>query len=510
MRARRAARRRTGAAGPRGCATRGPPRPPRPRASSSTASTSTAWLAWLTDDPARRRPARRARGGHGRSASSTTSRSGCTPRAPTPGPSRTPSRPACRSGAPPDAFNARGQDWGLPPWRPDVLAASGYAPYRGLLQGLLRARGRPAHRPRDGPVPPLVGARGAPADRGHVRPLRRRGDARRPRPGGAPRGRGRHRGGPGHGRARRARGAGRAGRARHLGALVRTRLGGHGRPLPPERWRPGCVATATTHDLPSTAARLTGEHVELRAPPRPAHQPAGPGAERGGRAEVGEWLRLPRTARAAARRARRRGGARSARSTASCCAPRPGWSASGCPTRSATAGRRTCRARGTSTPTGACRSRTPTGRPLTLEELAGSPRLHALMRTCGAERGGRGVTGAGPVRHPRARGPHRRSLRLHRGQEERPARRRRSSRYDADDAAHVVPALALTRDDGDDPGPGLSVIETIGLFVVAPARAVRGHRGTGDGPGQVPQAAGLTLSGSTGPSRLDLVGLAGP
>ncbi|MFC9431149.1 hypothetical protein [Streptomyces sp. NPDC056987] len=30
------------------------------------------------------------------------------------------------------------------------------------------------------------------------------------------------------------------------------------------------------------------------------------------------------------------------------------------------------------------------------------------------------------------------------------------------------PALALTRDDGDDPGPGLSVAETLGLFVVAP------------------------------------------
>ncbi|MER7173947.1 hypothetical protein [Streptomyces mesophilus] len=30
------------------------------------------------------------------------------------------------------------------------------------------------------------------------------------------------------------------------------------------------------------------------------------------------------------------------------------------------------------------------------------------------------------------------------------------------------PALALTRDDGDDPGSGLSVVETLGLFVVAP------------------------------------------
>ncbi|MEU6376571.1 hypothetical protein [Streptomyces sp. NPDC046909] len=31
------------------------------------------------------------------------------------------------------------------------------------------------------------------------------------------------------------------------------------------------------------------------------------------------------------------------------------------------------------------------------------------------------------------------------------------------------PALALTRDDGDDPGTGLSVMETLGLYVVAPA-----------------------------------------
>ncbi|MGW2280532.1 hypothetical protein [Streptomyces sp. NPDC001770] len=30
------------------------------------------------------------------------------------------------------------------------------------------------------------------------------------------------------------------------------------------------------------------------------------------------------------------------------------------------------------------------------------------------------------------------------------------------------PALALTRDDGDDPGTGLSVIETISLYVLAP------------------------------------------
>jgi hypothetical protein len=30
------------------------------------------------------------------------------------------------------------------------------------------------------------------------------------------------------------------------------------------------------------------------------------------------------------------------------------------------------------------------------------------------------------------------------------------------------PASALTRDDGDDPGSGLSVVETLGLYVIAP------------------------------------------
>ncbi|GHB40239.1 hypothetical protein GCM10010347_07260 [Streptomyces cirratus] len=30
------------------------------------------------------------------------------------------------------------------------------------------------------------------------------------------------------------------------------------------------------------------------------------------------------------------------------------------------------------------------------------------------------------------------------------------------------PALAVIRDDGDDPGPGLSIGETLGLYVVTP------------------------------------------
>ncbi len=40
-------------------------------------------------------------------------------------------------GAPPDTFNQHGQDWGLPPWRPDRLAATGYAAYRDMLRAVL-------------------------------------------------------------------------------------------------------------------------------------------------------------------------------------------------------------------------------------------------------------------------------------------------------------------------------------------------------------------------------------
>jgi 4-alpha-glucanotransferase len=167
-------------------------------------------------------------------------------------------------GAPPDAFNARGQDWGLPPWRPDRLAASGYAPYRRLLKALFRYAGAlridhvmglfrlwwvpQGHPPTEGTyirydaeamLAVLVleasraGAMVIGEDLGTVEPgvretLRERGV---------------------------------------LGTSVlwfERDWEGDGRPLPPERWRADCLATATTHDLPSTAARLTGEHVELR------------------------------------------------------------------------------------------------------------------------------------------------------------------------------------------------------------------------------------------------------
>ncbi|MFC8367950.1 4-alpha-glucanotransferase [Streptomyces sp. NPDC057239] len=167
-------------------------------------------------------------------------------------------------GAPPDAFNARGQDWGLPPWRPDRLADSGYAPFRALLRGLFRYAGAlridhvmglfrlwwvpEGHPPTEGTyvrydaeamLAVLVleasraGAMVIGEDLGTVE--------------------------PGVREALRERGV--------YGTSVlwfERDWDGDRRPLPPDDWRADCLATATTHDLPPTAARLSGEHVELR------------------------------------------------------------------------------------------------------------------------------------------------------------------------------------------------------------------------------------------------------
>jgi 4-alpha-glucanotransferase len=43
-------------------------------------------------------------------------------------------------GAPPDDFNQLGQDWQVPPWRPDRLPETGYAPVRDMVRAVL-ARG---------------------------------------------------------------------------------------------------------------------------------------------------------------------------------------------------------------------------------------------------------------------------------------------------------------------------------------------------------------------------------
>jgi 4-alpha-glucanotransferase len=197
-------------------------------------------------------------------------------------------------GAPPDAFNARGQDWGLPPWRPDALAATGYAPYRDLVARLLRHAGglRMDH------VMGLFRLWWVPEGRPPTDGAYVRYDAE------AMLGL----------LALEAYEAGAVVIGEDLGTVepgVREELADRGvlgtsvlwferdysgadadrRPLPPAAWRESCLATATTHDLPSTAARLTGEHVELRHRlgllTRPlAEEQAADGAE------VAEWIAL--------------------------------------------------------------------------------------------------------------------------------------------------------------------------------------------------------------------------
>ncbi|MER6223291.1 4-alpha-glucanotransferase [Streptomyces sp900105755] len=194
-------------------------------------------------------------------------------------------------GAPPDAFNARGQDWGLPPWRPDRLAASGHAPFRELLRALFRYAGalRIDH------VMGLFRLWWVPEGRPPTEGTYVRYDAEAML-------------------ALLALEATRAGAVvigEDLGTVepgVRETLqrhgvlgtsvlwferdwAGDGRPLPPERWRADCLATATTHDLPPTAARLTGEHVELRDRlgllTRPLAEERAEAA-----ADIAEWLAL--------------------------------------------------------------------------------------------------------------------------------------------------------------------------------------------------------------------------
>ncbi|QZY30935.1 4-alpha-glucanotransferase [Nocardioides coralli] len=164
-------------------------------------------------------------------------------------------------GAPPDAFNQRGQDWSQPPWRPDVLAEQGYAPYRAVLRAALRHAGglRIDHVmglfrlwciPEGGS--PVEGAylrydyeamvsillleahRGGAfvvgEDLGVVEPFVRDYLAERG----------------------------------VLGTSILWFEMDDGRARPPETWRELCLATVTTHDLPPTAGYLTREHIRLR------------------------------------------------------------------------------------------------------------------------------------------------------------------------------------------------------------------------------------------------------
>lgn len=165
-------------------------------------------------------------------------------------------------GAPPDAFNQTGQDWGQPPWRPDRLADLAYAPFRDMVRAVLRNSGgvRIDHiiglfrlwwvpegmTAKDGAYvrydhEALVGILALEAyraqalvvgeDLGTVEPWVREY----------------------------------LGRRGILGTSVLWfEFGDDGQPVSPERWREYCMASVTTHDLPPTVGYLAGDHVRLR------------------------------------------------------------------------------------------------------------------------------------------------------------------------------------------------------------------------------------------------------
>lgn len=171
--------------------------------------------------------------------------------------------PGISTGAPPDEFNQRGQDWGQPPWHPTRLAAAGYRP----LAGLIRSGFRHAGGLRADHVLGLFRLWWVPAgmtpDRGTY--------VRYP-----------HEAMTGVLTAQAAR-AGELAIGEDLGTVeawirdfltARGVLGtsmlwferdAAGGPLPPGRWRRHSLATVGTHDVPPVAAFVTGEQVTLRA-----------------------------------------------------------------------------------------------------------------------------------------------------------------------------------------------------------------------------------------------------
>ena len=166
-------------------------------------------------------------------------------------------------GAPPDSFNQLGQDWGQPPWHPQRLAAAGYRPLADLFAASLRHAGGlrvdhvmgltrlwwvPAGRRPD---------QGAYVSYDHKSTVAVLAAA--------------------------AAGADALAIGEDLGTVdpwVRTHLADHhvlgttmlwfarepdGRPLPPGRWRRGCMATVGTHDVPPIAGFVTGDQVRVRS-----------------------------------------------------------------------------------------------------------------------------------------------------------------------------------------------------------------------------------------------------
>ncbi|MCF3173674.1 4-alpha-glucanotransferase [Streptomyces sioyaensis] len=312
-------------------------------------------------------------------------------------------------GAPPDAFNARGQDWGLPPWRPDALAVAGYAPYRELLRQLLRHAGAlridhvmglfrlwwvPEGRPPtegtyvryDGEAMLSVlaleahraGAAVIGEDLGTVEPGVRGALAERGVLGTSVLWFERDYGEPAPEAAAATAPTSASSSAPASAPAPAPESAASARILAPDEWRSACLATVTTHDLPPTAARLTGEDVALRE--RLGLLAGPPERERArARYELTEWLRelarrglLPEGAgdEEGAVRAVHRFLLRTPARMIGVWLP------------DAVGDRRPQNLPGTwdEYPNWRVPISGPDGRPHTLEELAASPRLHALMR----------------------------------------------------------------------------------------------------------------------------------
>ncbi|MFL6239253.1 MAG: 4-alpha-glucanotransferase [Actinomycetes bacterium] len=165
-------------------------------------------------------------------------------------------------GAPADAFNQQGQDWQQPPWRPDRLAATGYAAYRHLLRAMFRHGGglRVDH------ILGLFRLWWIPAGATAAHGTYVRYDAEAmlgilaleaSRAGAVVIGEDLGTVEPGVRDELAARGI--------LGSTVLWFENDGGAPAPPERWRTDSLATVTTHDLPTTAGLLELSHITLRA-----------------------------------------------------------------------------------------------------------------------------------------------------------------------------------------------------------------------------------------------------
>lgn len=164
-------------------------------------------------------------------------------------------------GAPPDSFNQQGQDWGLPPWRPDRLAESGYLPFRDVVRGVLRRAGglRIDH------VMGLFRLWWVPSGSGAAEGTYVSYDAdallgvlalEASRAGALVVGEDL---GTVEDRVRSMLDA-----TGVLGSAVLWFETSDGAVIPPDRWRPLALATVTTHDLPTAAGFLAEEQVRVR------------------------------------------------------------------------------------------------------------------------------------------------------------------------------------------------------------------------------------------------------